>query len=350
MLCVPLIAIAAGVTWYGMEARFVSTDNAYVKTDVTSISPNIDGRVTSIYVEDNQLVRKGQVLFSLDDRTHHIAVARANAKLASVLLHIQSLHSRYRRAMAELDHAQKQIEFRQKQFERQQDLFERNVGSVVTLETTTHRLDIAKQNLLISQEKAQQILTELGGDINQPIEQHPLYLEEIAARNNALLSQQDTKIVAPADGLVTRLSLQIGEWVQEGRPVFSLVSNQKWWIEANLKETRLTHVNLGQSVEIHIDAYPSVKWHGTVQHISAAMGSEFMVLPPQNATGNWIKVVQRVPVHISIDDLPKHGLRKHDLKPRAGMTTTIAIDTEVETKMATWIRQHLGLFVHHTPE
>ena len=339
MLFVPLFAIGFGLAWYGMTARFVTTDNAYVKTDIISISSNIDGRAHSIHIENNQFVRKDQVLFSLDDETHKISVSKSKAKLDSVLLHIRSLRSRYQQALSEIGHAQQQLEFRQKQLRRQQDLADRNVGSVATLDNAIHELKIAERNLLMSNESAQQVLTELGGDIDRPAKTHPMYLEEITAYKQARLLLKDTKIIAPADGVVTRMNLQPGEWVEKGRPVFSLVDKQKQWIEANLKETQLTHVKVGQSVKIHIDAYPSTTWQGSVKHISAAMGSEFMILPPQNATGNWIKVVQRIPVHIDID-----GQTDKAPLPRAGMTSTITIDTEIEGAMASWLRRHFSRF------
>ena len=179
------------------------------------------------------------------------------------------------------------------------------------------------------------VVADLGGDPLAPVEQHPKFLEAEAERDQSKLMLGYTAVTAPADGIISRMQLQPGEWVEDGRPVFSVIESKNHWIEANLKETQLTHVVVGQNVTVEMDAYPGVLWEGRVHSISAATGAEFSILPPQNATGNWVKVVQRLPVRIVVtpgDDKPPL---------RAGMTVSVSIDTEREREMLTIARQAL---------
>jgi len=339
MLVLPSIAIVAGVIWYALGARFVTTNNAYVKTDMIAISPEIDGRVASVEVKDHQRVEKGQLMFTLDAKPYEIAIRKAEAKIGAAKLHIESLRSRYAQAVAKIEDARQRVAFRKKQFDRQQDLYKRSVGSVATLDEARNELDLARQDLFISSEQARQALVELGGDQKLPLAQHPMYLEAVAAKNEAELFYEYTKVVAPADGVASRMQLQPGEWVEQGRPVFNLVARNNLRIEANLKETQLTNIQVGQSVDVTVDAYPDRRWQGVVAHISAATGSEFMVLPAQNATGNWIKVVQRIPVSIELEPA------KDEVLLRAGMTAKVSIDTVFEDDMLTAVRQSLASII-----
>ena len=182
------------------------------------------------------------------------------------------------------------------------------------------------------QQRALRALAALGGRADRDPEEHPKYLEAMAAREEAALALSYTRVTAPAAGTVSRVKLQIGEWLQSGRTVFTLIEDGKKWVEANLKESQLTHITVGQRVEMTVDAYRDLRWAGHVQHISGATGSEFLVLPAQNATGNWVKVVQRLPVKIAIDT-------SATAMPalRAGMTVSVAIDTEQDTDLwALW--------------
>ncbi len=336
MFVFPALAITAGVIWYALGARFVTTNNAYVKTDMISISTDIDGRVTSVNVADNGFVKKGQLMFTLDAKPFEIAIRKAEAKLKSIRLEVDSMHSQYAQALSRIQDGKQRVAFQKKQFERQQDLFNRGVGSVANLDSVSHDLDRARQDLLVSNEQARQALVELGGKADLPFSKHPMFLEALAAKNETELLLDYTRVVAPADGIATRMLLQPGEWVEQGRPIFNLVGRNNLRIEANLKETQLTNVNVGQSVDINVDAYPEHQWKGVVTHISAATGSEFMVLPPQNATGNWIKVVQRIPVIIELQDAGNGP------SLRAGMTVEVSIDTVQEDQMLTAMRQSLA--------
>ena len=219
---------------------------------------------------------------------------------------------------------------------RQQDLFNKNLVSTASLDDAQNQLDQALQGLQVIQEQAQQVIVELGGGLNLSIQQHPMYLEAAAELSEKKLLHSYTKIYAPRNGIASRVSLKSGEWVKQGRPVFNIVDTKTLHVEANLKETQLTNVSLNQSVEIHVDAYPDLILEGKVSHISAATGSEFTILPAQNATGNWIKVVQRLPVIIDIN-IP-------DGQPilRAGMTVTVSIDTVKEAIYLKYIRSFIN--------
>ncbi len=337
MIIVPILLILIGLIWYGLSSRFVTTDNAYVKSDITAISSNIDGRVVTIYLGDNQPVKKGQLLFELDERSYQTDIRKSEAKLMSIELRIKSLRSQHAQAVSRISDAQQNVVYRRKSFARQKDLFTKKLVSAANLDEAQNQLDQALQELQVIQEQAEQAIVELGGGVNLSAQKHPMYLEAAAELEEKKLLHTYTKIVSPAAGIVSRMTLKSGEWVEQGRPVFNIVGNKNLHIEANLKETQLTSVSIGQSVEIKVDAYPNRLLSGRVTHISAATGSEFTVLPAQNATGNWIKVVQRIPVIISLPE------PTDEIVLRAGMTVRVSIDTGKETPILGQIRNLLQL-------
>lgn len=330
---VPLAAGLATLSWYVANERYVTTDNAYVKADIIAISPSMDGRVTSVSVRDNQPVGAGDVLFELDSRPHQMTLQRANARIALIRNEIESMRAHYAQIDAEIADAVERVRYLERQREREKELGSRGMTTDAKIETADYQVIEATQRVRALRERAHQALAELSGDITLPPETHPKYLEALAELNEAELNLEYTIVRAPADGKVSRMKLQPGEWVEAGDPVFSLVEDGELWIEANLKETQLTHVKVRQTVEVEVDTYPGVEWRGEVASISSATGSEFLLLPAQNATGNWVKVVQRVPVRIDIDE----HYAQHPL--RAGMTVTVAVDTERERKMLTVVRE-----------
>ncbi|NBP71903.1 MAG: HlyD family secretion protein [Alphaproteobacteria bacterium] len=205
---------------------------------------------------------------------------------------------------------------------RAKKLIERGVASRAKYDEAERNLTQARQATRTIGQKIQQVKARLGGQLDIPAERHPMFLEVLARRQQAALNLRRTRIVAPADGIVGRVSLQAGEYVEEGKAVLPIVQAGENWIEANLKETQLTYVRPGQSARILIDAYPDQEWTAKVISISPSTGAELSVLPPQNASGNWVKVVQRVPVRLEFG-------RVHDGLPlRAGMTVSVSIDTE----------------------
>ena len=336
LVLVPLVGGAAGLYWYALGGRYVVTDNAYVKAHMIAISASIDGRVTEVTVEDNRPVEPGEVLFTLDARPYEIARTRAEARMAAVRNELASKRAAFAQVAAEIADARERVKYLRSEQSRQEALAEDGAANATAIDTLKYESNAALQALQALHEKARQVLAELGGDPEQPMAEHPRFLEARAAREEAELALEYATVRAPVGGVPSRVQLQPGEWVDKGRPVFSLIDTSELWIEANLKETQLTHVAPGQAVTFEVDAYPGMDWKGAITGISPATGSQFMVLPPQNATGNWIKVVQRVPVRIEIDFTPGHP------ELRAGMTATVSVDTGQERELLSMLND-LGL-------
>jgi membrane fusion protein, multidrug efflux system len=322
LLVIPLVAVAAGVTWYLASGRYVSTDDAYVQADMVSISSDVGGRVVAIDVHDNESVKAGQVLFRLDDRPYRIAVERARAQLAATRLQIDGLRATYRQKLTELQSAQDTAAYLQREFERQQSLLAAHVASQAQFDHAKNAFDTAQQQVAGAQQQIANILASLGGDPNIATDAHPLVQQAQAQLDQAQLDLSYTVIKAPQDGIVTKVDkLPIGNYLNAATPAFALIATDHVWVEANFKETQLTHMEPGQAVSIESDTYPDVALSGHVASVSPGTGSQFSVLPPQNATGNWVKVVQRLPVRIDIDNAdPAHTLK-------AGMSVTAAVDT-----------------------
>jgi membrane fusion protein (multidrug efflux system) len=328
LVVVPTIVGLVGLYWYAMSGRYVATENAYVKADMVAISPDIDGRVTSVEVAENQFVRQGDVLFRLDPEPFQIALDMAEAKVLAVRNDIEASRAEFHQIEAEIGEARERVQFYAQQAERQRELQGRGISTEVRLEEAEVELMAARQRVAALQQKLQTVLANLGGDPASAAELHPLFRQAEAEHGMAALDLNDTVVRAPVDGVVSRMRLQPGEWVEEGEPAFSILNPATTWIEANLKETQLEHVEVGQQVEITVDAYPEGLWIGEIASISPATGAEFALIPPQNATGNWVKVVQRLPVRIAVAP-------RQDQPPlRAGMTVSVSIDTEREPKLA----------------
>jgi membrane fusion protein (multidrug efflux system) len=328
MVIAPAVAALVGLYWYAMSGRYVSTENAYVKADMVAISPDVDGRVIAVEAAENQLVRQGDVLFRLDPEPFQIALDMAEAKLLAVRNDIEAWRAEFGQIRAEIGEASERVAFYAHQAERQRALQGRGISTEVQLEQAEVDLMAARQRMTALQEKLRTVLAKLGGDPASAAELHPLYRQAEAERGMAALDLADTVVRAPVDGVVSRMRLQPGEWLEEGEPAFSMINPATTWIEANLKETQLEYVEVGDRVGIEVDAYPGGLWSGKVASISPATGAEFAIIPPQNATGNWVKVVQRLPVRIAVE--PRAG------QPplRAGMTVTVSIDTEREPRLA----------------
>lgn len=335
LLIVPVAAAIGGLYWYALGGRYVTTENAYVKTNMIAIAPNVSGRVVAVKIKDNQTISAGDVLFEIDPERHHIALNRAEARILAVRNEIASKRAEYGQIEAEIDEVLERQKFLKRQYERQQQLRKRGVATAVRLDEAENQLATSEQTARALRQKMRIVVADLGGDPLTPVEQHPNFLEAEAERDQAKMMLSYSTVFAPGDGIISRMQLQAGEWVEDGEPVFSIIDSKNHWIEANLKETQLTHVVVGQKVTVEVDAYPGVLWEGRVDSISAATGAEFSILPPQNATGNWVKVVQRLPVRIVVspgDDRPPL---------RAGMTVAVSIDTEREREMLSIAREAL---------
>lgn len=333
LVVVPAMVGLAVLHLYAKGQRFVRTDNAYIKSNLIAISPSIDGRVTRVHVKDNQEVKKGDHLVTLDPRPHEIALSRANARVAAVRNDIASVQAQYEQFQAEVRDARARVEYLTRRREREKGLEKRGMTTASKLDEVEYGVSEAGQRVRALEQRVRQVVAELGGKVDINPEAHAKYLEALAARDEAKLALEYTEVRAPSDGSVSRMKLQPGEWIESGKTVFSLIEHGRVWVEANLKETQLTHVSVGQLVSLGVDAYPDEDWSGRVVSISAATGSEFLVLPAQNATGNWVKVVQRLPVRIEFDPFPTPRVL------RSGMTVTVSIDTGKEAELFSLVRE-----------
>ena len=323
LVAIPAIAIVIGGYFYLIGGRYISTENAYIKADIVQISTVLDGRVTEVAVRDHIRVHEGDLLFRLDPVPFELEVTKAEADLATVRTTIETLRASYYEAKSELGEVEANIAYMERLVERQDQLRKRGITSRDHLDRAQSDLTMAQERRLAGHQKIVRALTALGGDPDIKAENHPLYKQKLAALREAQLDLDRSVVFAPAGGTITNMRLQPGEYVEEGRAVFSLIMTGRSWVEANLKETDLTHVKVGQKAKVVIDAYPDREFEAEVASISPATGAEFAVLPPQNATGNWVKVVQRLPVKLLINDAAKS-----DLQLRAGMTVSVSIDTE----------------------
>ena len=327
LVLVPLAAAAIGIYIYAESGRYVTTENAYIKSNVIAISSDVSGRVEWVGVEDSTLVRKGQILFRLDQQPFKIALDRSEAELDLVRTQVEHLRADYHEAVTQVVTEEERVKFLTRQLSRHKKLMDRKLGSEQAYDVAAHDLALAKRQVRVLRLRVQRALQSLRGNPDIRVEAHARFLRARAERDQAAIAWADTSIEAPVDGIVSNMKLQAGEYVEEGDAVFTIIENGKVWVEANLKETQLTHVLQGQSASITVDAYPGVEWPATVDAIAPATGAEFSVLPPQNATGNWVKVVQRIPVLLDVEQPPKGN------PLRAGMTVTVAIDTERERTM-----------------
>lgn len=337
LLLGPIVVGAVSLSVYLNGGRIVSTDNAYVKAAKTTVSPEIAGRVASVAVRENEVVAQGQPLFKIDDEPLKIAAAKAEAQLQAVRLELDALRAGYRQKREELKLAETNVSYAEREFRRQSELAERKVATEAKLDESRNRLDVVRLQVAALRQDLAKLVAALAGDADMPAERHPKFLEVRAELDEARLNLRRAEIKAPDDGIVSRVdSIRPGDFVRAGVAAFSIVSSRRLWVEANLKETDITHLVPGQKAKIRVDAFPDAVWTAKVDSIGAATGAEFSILPPQNATGNWIKVVQRVPVRLVIEDA---GGRP---QLRSGLSAVVEIDTEQQRSLPDLIKAALA--------
>ncbi len=337
MIGVPVLAVVAGGALYATGGRYVSTDDAYVQAARTTISSDISGRVVAVLVHDNQQVAAGQPLFQLDDRPFRIAVADAEAKLEAARLKLDGQKAVYRQRLADLASAKDAAEYRSREFERQNRLLASGTVSQSNYDLAAHSWQAARLDVAAAQQQLASALADLGGDADIAPADHPVVKQAQAALDQARLNLSYTMISAPDAGIVTKVEqIQPGDYVNAAAALFSLVSSDRVWVEANFKETDLTHMQAGQAATLAVDAYPDHKLAAHVVSLSPGTGSTFSLLPAENATGNWVKVVQRLPVRLELDEHPQ-GLRL-----QAGMSTDVEVDTGHQRKMVSLISHALA--------
>ena len=341
LLLGPLIVAAIGLHLSLSGGRFVTTDNAYIRAERIDITTDVPGFVAELAVRENDAVAEGQLLFRIDDEPYRITLAGALARLDGVRNEITTLQATYRGKLAELEQARTDVAFYQAQFRRQQDLVARGVSTQAAFDQARRDVDAARARVVVAERQADVTLAALGGTPDASPDLHPRVQEAQAAHFQAERDLRRTRVLAPVAGIVTRVDhLPQGAYLPAERAAFVLVATERLWVEASPKETALTHVKVGDPATVRVDTYPGRPIAARVASISPASGAEFAVLPPQNASGNWVKVVQRIPLRLALD-LPEGGPTL-----RAGMSVTVEIDTGETRSMAgllAWARSRLGL-------
>jgi membrane fusion protein (multidrug efflux system) len=329
LLLGPLALLALGLHLYLAGGRIVSTDNAYIRAERIDIATDVPGFVAEVAVAENQLVERGQLLFRLDDEPYRIGLAAALARLEGVRNELTTLRATYREKLAELDQARTDVAFYQAQFRRQQDLSARGVAAQMALDQARRDVDAARARVMVAERQAEATLAALGGAPDLDPELHPRFQEARAEVDRAERDLRRTRVHAPVAGVVTHVDhLPQGAYLPAARAAFVLIATDNIWVEASPKETALTHVRVGNPATVRVDTYPGVRIPARVASISPASGAEFAVLPPQNASGNWVKVVQRIPLRLALD-LPDDAPTL-----RAGMSVIVEIDTGQERSLA----------------
>jgi membrane fusion protein (multidrug efflux system) len=330
-------ALMAGGYYYVTGGAIMSTENAYVRADIVGVSTDVSGLVKEIAVRENQKVAIGDVLFKLDDLPFQLALKRADAQVGIVSDELNALKSSYRDMQAQIQQAQADVEFYTRDFERQQQLAARNIASQVTFEQAQRNLQSSRQKVASLNQQLAGIAANLAGDPNMAIDKHPRYIDAIAQRDEAARQLGHTIVRAPIAGIVTNVpSLQPGQYLVSSTAGFSIVATDHMWIDASPKETELTYVRPGQPVTVSVDTYPDVAWQGIVDSVSPASAASFSLLPAQNTSGNWVKVVQRISMRVRID--------APESKPplRAGMSVVVNVDTGHARGLPSFIKDLFG--------
>jgi membrane fusion protein (multidrug efflux system) len=320
MICVPLLLAAVAGYFYLTGGRYVSTDNAYVSQDMVSISPDVSGRIVEVRVRENQAVKAGDILFVIDQEPYKNALEAANAALAMARVNVSTLATDSGGAAADIASANADISLAQVTYDRQAALMKRGFTTKASLDAAAHEVAAAKARLATAQAAASKARVQVGSGDASGI---PAQVQvAMADRDKAMLNLNRTVVRATVDGIISQTSrLQVGNITPSGIPALSIVISKTPWVTANFKETDLANMRVGQPAEMKFDAYPGAKICGQVQSIGAGTGSEFSILPAQNATGNWVKVTQRVPVRIAITC-------KTDRAMIAGLSTNVVVDTK----------------------
>lgn len=390
----PLIIILFTLGYFYSLGRFITTENAYIKAPIVSVQSQIPGRVEKVFIKDNQRVTKGDKLFKIETEKLELDITEQKQNLINIIKEIENRKSKYKESTEEIKLAQEEIKFHFSEMQRIkalvnveislakekvqyhklelnriQKLVDKGVGlkskldeasylykNAVTnlkfvnlnnnLEEIKYSYLSSKQKLKISQDKARTILTTLNGNKNIRPTDHPLYLKHLSKLNQINFDIKQSIILAKQDGIIAKLNLEEGEYIDVGKILFAIVDEKKAWLEANLKETELTNIKVGQSAFFTPDTYPNSSWSAQVESISPATGAEFSILPPQNSSGNWVKVVQRIPVKLSISNLEgkKRKETNFNRELRVGMSVSVTIDTRYEGEVPLIIRPFASIF------
>ena len=387
----PFVILLTTTGYFYSLGRFVKTENAYIKAPIVSVQSQLPGRVEFVYIKDNQKVTKGQKLLKIETQKLELDLIEQEQNLLNIIKEIENRKLTYKEAKEEIKLAKEEIKFYSSEMKRIRDLVNievqvakekveyqklelnrikslvnKKVGlkskldeanylyksavnnlKIVTLnndlEEIKHSYVSSKQKLKIYVDKARSILTTLNGNENINPSDHPLYIKHLSKLNQIKFDIKKSTIYADHEGVVAKMNIEVGEYINLGRMLFAIVDEKKAWVEANLKETELTHVKVGQSVTFIPDTFSKITWNGKVESISPATGAEFSILPPQNSSGNWVKVVQRVPVRISIGKILEES-NQTNKELRLGMSVYVKIDTKHEPKVPLVIKPFANIF------
>ena len=330
LVVLPAVVLVGGFAFYLSGGRYVGTDDAYVGAQKVLITPEIAGKVARVVIREGQHVTAGDTLFEIDPVPFQLALRQAQAKLDDAKVSFATLKSNIKSYDDMLQLAKQGVELKQRDVERKTTLVKSNSGSQLDLDTATTNYVIARSQLELLQQQLSNSKDKLLGNPDLPLEQFPAYAQAKAALGDAQRNLDHTVLKAPISGVATQVdNIQLGRFVAASTPILTVIDDARPWVDANMKESDLTHVNVGQKVDIEVDAFPDHAFHGTVGSLSPGTGAQFAILPPQNATGNFVKVVQRVPVRIYLD---YNDAAVKKLK--AGMSTYTTIDTEHRRTLA----------------
>ena len=394
LILLPSIIVLTTAGYFYSLGRFVKTENAYIKAPIVSVQSQLPGRVELVFVKDNQKVKKGQKLLKIETQKLELDLIEQEQNLLSIIKELENRKLKYNEAKEEIKLAREEIkfyfsemarikslvnieikvakekvEYQKLELNRIRNLVSKRVGlkskldeanylyksAVNNLKFVTLNNDLdeikhsyvsSKQKLKIFEDKARSILTTLNGNEKINPFDHPLYKKHLSKLNQIKFDIKKSTIIADHEGIIAKMNIEIGEYINLGRMLFAIVDEKKAWVEANLKETELTHVKVGQSVTFVPDTFSKNTWQGQVESISPATGAEFSILPPQNSSGNWVKVVQRVPVRISIGKLIQQNNDGSETNKelRMGMSVSVTIDTKHEGEVPFIIRPFANIF------
>ena len=335
MAAFPLALVAVGGWYWMIGGRWASTDNAYVQQNKVLVAPEVEGRIAEVLVRQNQTVKPGDVLFRIDDAAYRIALDKADGAVALARLQVEELRTHLKDAELKAETARNTLAFQDVQFGRQEKLLQTGNTTEAQYDSARHNLDLARQALAEAEQGVTDALVALGGDANIETDKHPSVLGSLAARDSARLDLKHAVVRAPTTGTVSQVAnLQVGQYVGSGSPVMAIIDTTSTWVEANFKETDLNHMRPGQPAELTLDAYPDVTMTGRVDSLGGGTGAIFSLLPAQNATGNWVKVVQRVPVRIALDEPTSQSLK-------AGLSVGVEVDTGFVRPLPAFLRTAL---------
>jgi len=322
LVVLPAVAVILGGVFWLLGGRYISTDNAYIGAQKVLITPDVAGKITHVAIIEGQHVNPGDELFTLDSDPYRMALDQANARVDAARSDFDKLKTNLKSLIVLADLAQKNVELKKHDVDRKTSLVNSQAGSRADVDTAQSAMVTAELQARFTAQQRDTTLNQLLGDPDLPLEKFPAYAQAKALREDAQRNLDHTVVRAPMSGTATQVdNIQIGRFVPAGTPILSVVDDQAPWVDANPKETDITYLRIGQKATLDVDSFPDHTFKGTVVAVSPGTGAQFSILPPQNATGDWVKVVQRVPLRIAFDkDEDTHLLR-------AGMSVNVEIDT-----------------------